>query len=99
VKLNCWEFHRCGREPGGIRSLELGVCPAATHNAFAGENEGKFAGRCCWLIAGTYCEGRIQGSFAQKLKDCTRCAFYHLVRLDESRDFANWKSEKTGNGP
>ncbi len=27
-KLNCWEFRKCGREPGGIKVHESGVCPA-----------------------------------------------------------------------
>jgi len=25
---NCWEYKKCGREPGGIKVHELGVCPA-----------------------------------------------------------------------
>ena len=28
--MNCWEFFRCGREPGGKNAEKLGVCPAAT---------------------------------------------------------------------
>jgi diguanylate cyclase (GGDEF)-like protein len=30
----------------------------------------------CWFIAGTYCEGTVQGTFAQKLGDCSRCEVY-----------------------
>lgn len=30
----------------------------------------------CWLLAGTYCGGEVQGRFAQKLGDCTRCDVY-----------------------
>lgn len=30
----------------------------------------------CWLIAGTYCGGEIQGRFAQKLGDCSKCDVY-----------------------
>jgi len=30
----------------------------------------------CWLIAGTYCRGDVQGRFAQKLGDCSRCEVY-----------------------
>ncbi|MFA6001718.1 MAG: hypothetical protein WC828_06340, partial [Thermoleophilia bacterium] len=26
----------------------------------------------CWLIAGTYCRGEVQGRFAQKLGDCAK---------------------------
>jgi len=25
--LNCWEFKKCGREPGGEKASELGICP------------------------------------------------------------------------
>jgi hypothetical protein len=28
-KLNCWEVKKCGREPGGVKVKELGVCPAS----------------------------------------------------------------------
>ena len=30
----------------------------------------------CWLIAGTYCRGEVQGRFAQKLGDCAKCEIY-----------------------
>lgn len=30
----------------------------------------------CWLIAGTFCGGAVQGRFAQKLKTCTECEVY-----------------------
>jgi diguanylate cyclase (GGDEF)-like protein len=30
----------------------------------------------CWLIAGTYCRGEVQGRFAQKLDDCATCGVY-----------------------
>ena len=26
--MNCWEFKKCGREGGGVKSIELGTCPA-----------------------------------------------------------------------
>lgn len=29
-RTNCWEYFKCGREPGGSKVDELGVCPAAT---------------------------------------------------------------------
>lgn len=46
-KQNCREERRCGREPGGIREAELGVCPAATATAHNGINGGDNAGRYC----------------------------------------------------
>ncbi len=30
----------------------------------------------CWLLAGTFCRGEVQGRFAQKLGDCARCEVY-----------------------
>jgi diguanylate cyclase (GGDEF)-like protein len=30
----------------------------------------------CWLIAGTFCRGQVQGHFAQKLGDCFKCEVY-----------------------
>ena len=28
VKLNCWEFKKCGREPGGTNASQRETCPA-----------------------------------------------------------------------
>lgn len=34
----------------------------------------------CWLIAGTFCNEKVQGRFAQKLADCSECSVYrHAV--------------------
>lgn len=30
----------------------------------------------CWLIAGTMCDGKVQGKFAQKFESCTECDFF-----------------------
>ena len=40
-KQNCWEFMKCGREPGGERVKELGVCPVALDSSANGINSGK----------------------------------------------------------
>jgi two-component system NtrC family sensor kinase len=59
-KVPCWEFMKCGRNSGD------GVrCPAYPH-----------FGRVCWVVAGTFCEGKVQGTFAQKCEDCTECEFF-----------------------
>jgi hypothetical protein len=86
-KLNCWEFKKCGREPGGKNAVELGVCPAAMENNFEGIYGGKNAGRVCWIVAGTYCEGDVQGTFAKKIKDCIFCDFYQKVKEEEGKHF------------
>ena len=85
-KLNCWEYERCGREPGGIHEGDMGVCPAAVNGS--GNNGGRNAGRTCWAVAGTLCRGEVQGRFAQKLPECMQCDFYQLVKKEEGADFA-----------
>ncbi|MDM8522438.1 protein kinase [Desulfococcaceae bacterium HSG8] len=82
-KLNCWEYMKCGREPGGEKADELGICPAAADSSFNGLNRGKNAGRICWAVAGTFCGGEIQGSFADKRKSCMRCNFFKQIREEE----------------
>lgn len=64
--MNCWEFKNCGRVPGGANALTLGVCPAYSRKA----------GEACWLVAGTFCGGKVQGTFAQKELSCMNCEFY-----------------------
>lgn len=82
---NCWEYLQCGREPGGSHVDELGICPATIVNRFNGVNGGENAGRFCWFVSGTLCEGRTQGSFAKKLRDCLECSFYLQVEKEEGR--------------
>ena len=87
MKKNCWEFKNCGRYPGGPDVAELGVCPAATDTTRDGINGGKGAGRHCWWIAGTFCGGKPQGTWAAKLFTCTKCDFFMHVREEEGADF------------
>ncbi len=86
-KRNCWEYKKCGREPGGQRTGRLGVCPAATEKKLNGIHQGRNAGRACWVVAGTFCCGTIAGSAAQERDTCTSCDFYQLVRKEEQADF------------
>ena len=88
-KLNCWEFMKCGREPGGAKVDEMGVCPATECTNLDGTHDGKNAGRSCWVVAGSMCKGNIQGTYALKYLDCSRCTFYRKVREEESWKFAN----------
>lgn len=81
-KQNCWEFKKCGREPGGPKVADLGVCPAAISGASDGINGGKNGGRYCWAVTGTFCGGKVQGTFAQKQLSCMSCDFFKQVRLD-----------------
>lgn len=86
-KKNCWEFQKCGREPGGNKVDELGVCPAATSKKFDKVNGGENAGRFCWVMAGTLCQGEVQGTFAKKFMNCLSCSFYQVVEREEDRNF------------
>ena len=87
AKQNCWEFKKCGRERGGDKAAELGICPVSVNTMLEGVHNGICAGRACWAVAGTMCGGEIQGSFAQKYKDCGLCDFYNTVRKEEGDNF------------
>jgi len=82
-RTNCWEYYSCGREPGGKNVFTLGVCPAASDKSYDGINSGKCAGRFCWAVAGTFCEGKIQGAYAEKLNSCPDCDFFKMVLAEE----------------
>lgn len=72
--MNCWEFKKCGREQGGAKAAELGVC-----NAWP-----KY-GTCCAKVAGTLCGGKVQGIFAAKLSTCMKCEFFLSGNYDHKR--------------
>jgi len=92
AKQNCWELKKCGREPGGAKVAEFGVCPAAIETRLDGVNFGKNGGRACWAIAGTLCDGKVQGSFACKVGDCITCDFFKKVGSEEGANKETCKS-------
>jgi hypothetical protein len=65
VLPNCWEIKKCGREKGGENEKALGVCPAFPDH-----------GHSCWIVAGTFCKGEMQGTFAKKEQLCGICEVY-----------------------
>jgi len=83
MKLNCWEFKKCGRQAGGRNSRELGVCAASTEGKLEGVHEGTNGGRACWVIAGTLCGGEVQGTYAKKSANCRTCDFFKNVTEEE----------------
>lgn len=83
-KVNCWEFKKCQRQPGGNLTGELGVCPASTHEQLNGIHGGRNSGRACWVVAGTFCGGITQGTEAQKQHNCWKCEFFQLVKREET---------------
>ncbi|MGE5558099.1 MAG: two-CW domain-containing protein [Bacillota bacterium] len=94
IRINCWEYKKCGRQPGGEKVKELGVCPAAADESCHDMNGGKNGGRICWAIAGTLCGGIIQGSMAEKEVTCLACEFFRKVKDEEG--LINFKLLKPG---
>jgi hypothetical protein len=82
---------KCGRQPGGEKVEEHGVCPASLESRTNGLNSGKMGGRSCWAITGTFCHGKIQKGFASKMPDCIHCEFYRIVVHEEGLDFQSAK--------
>ncbi len=93
-RLNCWEAMKCGREPGGAKAAELGVCPAAADAAAHGINCGENGGRLCWALVGTLCTGKVEGTFARKQVSCLAFEFYRQVKKEEGGDFFMFKMFK-----
>ena len=83
-RQNCWEFKKCGREPGGVNEAERGVCPASLDTNLDGLNFGKNGGRICWAVAGTFCgEVEPEGDFARQLLSCMDCDFFKKIQTEE----------------
>lgn len=86
-RLNCWEFFNCGRELGGKMAYEFGVCPAWSDVRFDSVHYGINAGRACWVIPGSMCNGQKQGDFWNKFTTCAQCEFYIQVKKEEAENF------------
>ncbi|MDO9556573.1 MAG: hypothetical protein Q7J82_03195 [Coriobacteriia bacterium] len=52
-----------------------------------GTHCGRNAGRACWVVAGTMCDGDVAGAFAAKFRDCQQCPFYATVKEEEGSGF------------
>ena len=88
MKLNCWEYTNCGKQPGGHNTSLMGVCPAAMDMSCNGLNKGHNGGRICWAIPGTLCGDKVQGTFAEKKTDCMNCDFFRsVIDNEESENF------------
>jgi hypothetical protein len=75
---------KCERQPGGQKEKELGTCPVTIAEELDGAHGGIGAGRACWAVVGSFCGGKIQGTYAAKLKDCSKCDFMALVKREEA---------------
>jgi hypothetical protein len=78
-KQNCWEYMKCGREPGGEKVAELGICRAADEEFFSGMNGGKNGGRICFSVAGTFSNDVVQFPCREKLASCKDCSFFEIL--------------------
>jgi hypothetical protein len=88
-KKNCWEVLRCGKQPGGSKVGQEGPCPAAVEQRTDGINDGRNAGRVCWLVKRTLCHNQVQDGYADKLNICMRCEFYLMVKSEELHNLAS----------
>ena len=86
-KLNCWEYMKCGRGPGDPAVDKKELCPVVREYRLAGVHGGENSGRACWVVAGTFCGGREQGTYAKKFKSCMSCGFYQQVQAEEGKEF------------
>lgn len=94
TKQNCWEFKKCERQPGGLKSKELGICPVTEDSYSNGINNGINAGRVCWAVSGSLCGGKVQGTFASKAGNCAKCDFFKTVRKEQGSDFCALNKSK-----
>lgn len=86
-KRNCWEIKGCGRGLDHENRGDSTPCPAATEERLNGVHGGKNSGRACWVVAGTFCGGRVQGTHAAKFDVCKNCDFYQQVLKEEGEKF------------
>ena len=42
------------------------------------------AGRVCFVVEGTRCDGAMQGAYAQKINGCRGCEFYKGMIITKS---------------
>jgi hypothetical protein len=88
MKKNCWEFKKCGNRPGGAEGKGKCACPVPEMSVYDGINSGTNAGRVCWIVADSACDGDVQVTFRHKLKACGECDFYKAVSEEEGTDLA-----------
>lgn len=85
TRKNCWEFVNCESGKKRMRFRKVPVCPVRNEKRLNGIHGGKNAGRACWVVAGTLCNGQVQGAFEEKCENCFACNFYRYV-MNQERD-------------
>ncbi|WP_339134528.1 MAG: hypothetical protein WGN25_15610 [Candidatus Electrothrix sp. GW3-4] len=86
--LNCWQFKKCGREPGGKNAVNDGVCSVALDIGADGVHNGTNGGRCCWVITNSAYQGDRDGFCLEKSRKCRECDFYLFIKKSEKLFFA-----------
>jgi hypothetical protein len=86
-KQNCWEVRNC-RMMIETSDQRTSLCPAIIYEELDGVHGGLNAGRMCWAVDGTYCNGGIQGSSEQKMDECRACGFFRSVANEEGEAFS-----------
>lgn len=66
---------------------DLGICPVVLEKKLDGTHGGVNAGRACWVVAGTFCGGTVQGTFAKKYEHCENCDFHLAVQAEEGHAY------------
>ncbi|MEE9524230.1 MAG: hypothetical protein V3V59_05690 [Thermodesulfovibrionales bacterium] len=66
---------------------DLGICPITRETRLDGEHGCSYAGRACWVVTGSLCGGELQGTFAEKYKNCDQFDFYQSVLDEEYPEF------------
>ena len=84
-KMNCWEFKNC-RKVFLVKN-RLITCPVITYFRQDGINNGKNAGRVCWTINNTFCNGAQVKDVKEKISKCFKCEFYLKVKEEEGKNF------------
>lgn len=86
MKINCWDFHQCGRHISGEQKNKIPVCPAFLETRLAGINGGKNGGRACWVVPGTLCGGWVRRTLVPKYVACKLCGFKRTLLEEERLD-------------
>lgn len=86
MKLNCWEFQKCGREANGKHAKQLGICPVYLCSELDGIHGGSNGGRSCWVAGYTKCGGIIKRMLVPHVLECISCNFRKTVIYEERSD-------------
>jgi len=85
---NCWQFKKCGREPGGKDALQSGICPVALETEADGLHNGENGGRCCWVLTDSACQENPHDLCLETIRKCRECDFYLFIEKSEKLLFA-----------